>query len=76
VEALKESFVEMDEVMKSNVGRRILFKNILLKDDNHPYEFPKNIDLKETPILDMKSTIDLGIMIEDKVLEKCGKLPE
>lgn len=62
--------------MMTTVGRRILFKNILNKDSNTKYEWPANVNFDEKVKLDPTNQIDLGIMIEEKVLETYGKMPE
>jgi len=66
----------MDEILTSDVGRRILFQNLLLKDANKAFEFPLNVNFDEKVILDPLDLIDLGILLEDKVLEKFQKMPE
>jgi len=66
----------MDEILTSNVGRRILFQNLLLKEANKSFEFPANVNFDENVKLDPKDLIDLAILIEDKVLDKFQKMPE
>jgi len=36
--------MEMDEVMLTKAGRRVLFRNILRKEQGLAYEFPANVD--------------------------------
>jgi len=66
----------MDSIMLTNPGRRILFQNVLHKDNDQPFEWPQDVDFDATVTLDPKNIIDLAIMIEDRVIEKHGKLPE
>lgn len=67
----------MDKALTSNVGRRILFTNIMNNQDKKKkYEFPTFVDFEENVTLDKNSVIDLAIMVEDKVLDTYGKMPE
>lgn len=74
--ALTETFQKMDKVMLSKPGRRILFQNILNKDNGKAYYFPKDVNFDEDVTLDPTNIIDNSILLEDKVLAKFQKLPE
>jgi len=63
--------------MQSKHGRRILFKNIINKDQSIKYEHPL-VEFKENDEIELneKDLIDCAIKIEDIVLKKYGKMPE
>jgi len=61
--------------MQSKVGRRVLFKNILNKEESKKYEYAK-VNFDEDVTLNEKDLIDCAIKIEDIVLKKYGKMPE
>jgi len=61
-EALKAVFIRMDEIILSDVGRRIIFKNIWNKNSGLAYEFPSEIDFDAVISLNPKDPIDNSII--------------
>lgn len=66
----------MDDLLISNAGKRILFKNLQLKENNAKYEFPDDVDFNKQIILDKNDPIDSDIIKENEFLIKYKKLPD
>jgi protein phosphatase 2C family protein 2/3 len=70
------TFSRIDDCLLSDIGRRIVFNNLKLKEVKKPYVFPENVDFDQKVTLDANDHIDKCIIREKEFHLKHGKLPD